>query len=111
MAPFGLIEWNEMERNRVECNRMERNEINTPLLCLDVSGGMILNSFHSISFRTAPLHYYFSNLNNGTLLYSISFRSIPLYSINPNRALVFVKKKNLLQVTTFDYSYKKRLIF
>jgi hypothetical protein len=87
------------------------NGINTPLLCLEVSGGMILNSFHSISFRTAPLHYYFSNLNNGTLLYSISFRSIPLYSNQSKQSLGICQKKNLLQVTTFDYSYKKRLIF
>jgi hypothetical protein len=77
---------------------MERSGINIPLHCLDilkrrgtkliVSGGIILNSFHPISFCSAPFHYYFLNPNNGTLLYFIPFRSIQLYFINPNGASV-----------------------
>jgi hypothetical protein len=58
---------------------------------LMVSGGIILNSFRLISFRSAPFHYYFSIPNNGTLLYSIMFRFIPLYSINLNGASMMLK--------------------
>jgi hypothetical protein len=36
---------------------------------LKVSGGIILNSFHLIPFRSAPFNYYISNPNNGTLLF------------------------------------------
>jgi hypothetical protein len=60
-----------------------------------VSGGIILNSFHLIPFRSAPFHYYFSNPNNGTLLYSIPFRSIPLYFINPNGAEIITFRCNI----------------
>jgi hypothetical protein len=79
---------------------MERNGINILFHCFDilkrretklkVSGGMILNSFYPISFRSALFHYYFSNLNNKTLLYSISFHSIPLYFINLNGVKLFI---------------------
>jgi hypothetical protein len=35
-APFGLMEWNGAERNRVEWNEMERSGINIPFHCLDI---------------------------------------------------------------------------
>jgi hypothetical protein len=78
----------------VERDGAEWNKYSAPLFGyfqkektkLMVSGGIMLNSSHLIPFRSAQFHYYFSNPNNRTLLYSILFRSIPLYSTNPNGA-------------------------
>jgi hypothetical protein len=52
-----------------------------------VSGCIVLNSFHLISFRLAQFHNYCSNPNIGTLLYFIMFRFILLYYINLNGVL------------------------
>jgi hypothetical protein len=35
-APFGLMEYNEMKRNKVEWNEMEQNGINILFHCLDI---------------------------------------------------------------------------
>jgi hypothetical protein len=80
---------------------------------LKVGGGMRLNSFYHI-----PFYYYFSNLNNKTLLYFIPLRS--LYFINPNGTLVsistnikkiFAKQKNKKKPRPHNSSNKLSTIY
>jgi hypothetical protein len=90
-TPFGLIEYNRMNRSGIEWSRIGWSAWNKHFILLfgyfkmersKIDGKWWYEVKFILSYFIS-FNYYFSNPNNKTLLYSISLCFISLYFINP----------------------------
>jgi hypothetical protein len=113
-AIFGLMKYNRAKRNRVEWNETKWNKSSIPLFGYfrkeinKIEGKWWYEIEFILSYYT-QFNYYFSNTNNETLFYSISFRSVPSHSINQHSlsaywCLYILSTKKFFMQVTFENS-------